>query len=70
MKSRRYFYEFAVVSLIVLLICSILLIPKKGVYANTDFSENEVNELNDEATAKEIVSYKAVFTYYYETVKV
>ena len=47
MKSRRYFYEFAVVSLIVLLICSILLIPKKGVYANTDFSENEVNELNE-----------------------
>ena len=61
MKSRRYFYGFAVVSLIVLLICSILLIPQKGVYANTDFSENEVNELNDEATAKEIVSYNFLF---------
>ncbi len=69
MKSRRYFYEFAVVSIIVLLICSILIIPKKSVYANTGFLENEVNELNDEATAEEIISYKEVFKYYYEKVK-
>ncbi len=46
MKSRRYFYEFAVVSIIVLLICSILIIPKKSVYANTDFLGNEENDLN------------------------